>query len=99
VSEPVKDALEDAIPYLADCYQGGARTTRPAVQMTLVGDPSVGTVIDVDQLVDQDQHPLAPELETCLRDTLRSLELPPLDEGDSLHIQYSFRFDDDATAR
>ena len=99
VAEPVKDALEDAIPYLADCYQGAAPTDRPAVQMTLIGDPSVGTVIDVDQLVDQDQRPLAPALETCLRDTLRSLELPPLEEGDSLHVQYSFRFDDPDAGR
>ena len=96
VSVHLKDALEEAIPLLAECYQqvGSAQASkRPAVQMTLVGDPSIGTLIDADQMFDEAQQPLSPALDACLRTTLESLALPPLDEGDTLKIQYSFKFD------
>jgi hypothetical protein len=92
----LKAALEEAIPILAECYKTGANhERRPAVQMTLVGDPDVGTLIDADQLAGPDGKPLDPELESCLRTTLGSMELPPLGGTEPLQIQYSFRFDDE----
>jgi hypothetical protein len=95
VSAPVKSALEEAIPVLADCYvRTGKHQPQAAVMMTLVGDPSVGTLVDPSQMFDHEHKPLDPALEHCLRDTFAALELPPLDEGDKLDIQYSFRFDD-----
>lgn len=63
--------------------------------MTLTGDPDVGTLIDAGELRDQNGKPLDPELDNCLRTTLGSLELPPLPSANPVHIQYSFRFDDD----
>jgi len=96
VSAPLKAALEEAIPFLAECYQTAPITQRrPAVQMTLTGDRDVGTLIDAEQLRDQDGKPLDPELDACLRTTLGSLELPPLDASRPLHLQYSFVLDDD----
>lgn len=94
-SVPLRDALGEAIPLLAECFtpEQQRRDRRATVQMALVGD-DVGTLIDADQLVDENGRPLAPELDACLRATLRSLQLPPLAEGGDLHIQYSFRFDD-----
>ena len=95
-SPQLKTALQEAIPFLAECYKTAPITQRrPAVQMTLTGDPDVGTLIDAEQLRDQDGKPLDAELESCLRTTLGSLELPPLDLADPLHVQYSFRLDDD----
>jgi len=95
VSSPVKSALEESIPILAECYaRTGQRPARAAVMMSLVGDPAVGTLVDPSEMVDADRKPLAPELDRCLRETFLSLELPPLDEGDKLDIQYSFDFDD-----
>jgi len=95
-SPTLKAALAEAIPFLAECYKTAPLTRRgPAVQMTLTGDPDVGTLIDAEQLRDQDGEPLDPELEGCLRTTLGSLELPPLPSANPLHLQYSFRFDDD----
>lgn len=97
-SAPLREGLEEAIPLLAACFpaevarDSAARTA--AVTMTLKGDPSIGTVIDADQMLDRDQHPLPPTIDACLRTTISELALPPLDEGDLLHIQYSFRFDD-----
>lgn len=93
-SVPLRDALTEAIPLLADCYPPDARAAqRATVLMSLVGDDK-GTLIDADNLVDENGKPLAPELDDCLRSTLRSMQLPPLAEGGDLHIQYSFRFDD-----
>lgn len=95
VSAPVKSALEEAIPILAECYvRTGKRQARPAVMMTLIGDPAVGTLIEPTEMFDHEHKPLDPALDRCLRDTFATLELPPLDEGDRLDIQYSFRFDD-----
>jgi hypothetical protein len=93
-SVPLRDALTEAIPLLADCYPPEARAKqRATVLMSLVGDDK-GTLIDADNLVDENGKSLAPELDDCLRSTLRSMQLPPLAEGGDLHIQYSFRFDD-----
>jgi len=95
VSAPVKDALGEAIPLLAECYEKtGKHQPRAGVMMTLFGDPSVGTLIDPTQLVDAEGKPLEPALDRCLRDTFGTLELPPLDEGDKLELQYTFKFDD-----
>ena len=93
-SVPLRDALTEAIPLLADCYPPEVRAKqRATVLMSLVGDDK-GTLIDADNLVDEHGAALAPELDDCLRSTLRSMQLPPLAEGGDLHIQYSFRFDD-----
>ena len=95
-SPTLKTALTEAIPFLAECYKTAPITQRrPAVQMTLTGDPDVGTLIDAGELRDQNGKPLDPELDNCLRTTLGSLELPPLPSANPVHIQYSFRFDDD----
>ena len=95
-SPTLKAALTEAIPFLAECYKTAPITQRrPAVQMTLTGDPDVGTLIDAEELRDQDGRPLDPELDGCLRTTLGSLELPPLPSANPLHLQYSFRFDED----
>jgi len=98
----LKVALAEAIPFLAECYKTGPiardgkpRDRRPAVLLTLTGDPDVGTLIGADQLMDPDGKPLDAELEGCLRTTLGSLELPPLDATSDLHLKYSFVLDDD----
>ena len=98
VGEHVLDALKEAIPFLAACYEqhgsgsGHARTA--TARMTLTGDPDIGTVIDADQIHDADQHPLDPALDACLRNTMQTLELPPLDEGDAIQVEYSFDLGD-----
>lgn len=93
VGANLKDALEEAIPILAECYPPGPAGRTAAVQMSLVGDPDIGTLIDADQMLDHDGKPLDPKLDDCLRTTLESMALPPLADGDQLKIQYSFLFD------
>jgi len=93
-SATLRRALDEAIPFLAGCYRTGSdQERRPAVMMTLVGDPDVGTLIDAGPLLDPAGKPLDGELESCLRTTLGSLELPPLGSTEPIHIQYSFRFE------
>jgi hypothetical protein len=98
VSKTVKQSLEEAIPILAECYAQGSGSAaisgkRAAVLMTMFSDPSVGTVIDTDSMKDPSGMPLEPKLDDCLRTTIESLGLPPLEQGGRLHLQYSFVFD------
>lgn len=97
VEATLKDAMTEAIPILADCYDNTGHTDggRAGVLMKLIGDPSVDTLIDADQITDEAGAALDPALDKCLRDTFLSLELPPLHEGDELHIKYTFNFTDD----
>jgi hypothetical protein len=60
--------------------------------VTLTNDPDIGAVIDADQIVDDKQAPLDPQVDACLRSTMQTLQLPPLDAGDTVKLQYSFRF-------
>jgi hypothetical protein len=94
VSSTVQDALKEAIPILAECYAQGSSTQRTAaVQMIMISDPEVGTVIDTEAIRDGAGQPLASALDDCLRTTIESLGLPPLLVGGRLPLQYSFVFD------
>jgi hypothetical protein len=94
VTTTVLSAMKEAIPFLAECYkQHGHGALTAAAMMTLTGDPDIGTVIDADQVTDEDGKPLGRELDDCLRGTMQTLELPPLTEGDKIKIKYSFKFD------
>lgn len=84
------DALKEAIPYLSECF-GSDSPRNPIVQMTLEGDPDVGTLIDPGQMTDDKGAALSGPLADCLQTTLQSLELPPLAEGSTVRLQYSFR--------
>jgi hypothetical protein len=97
LSQPVFDALQGALPFLAECYkQGSGSGERPSVAvavMTLSNDPDIGAVIDPDQILDDKQQPLDPAIDACLRGTMQTLALPPLDAGDVVKLQYSFKLD------
>src|SRR5262249_23316928 len=75
-------AMKEATPFLAECYEKHVPNAqrKAAAFMTLTGDPDIGTVIDADQISDENGKPLDPKLDDCLRTTLQSLALPPLTE-------------------
>jgi hypothetical protein len=93
VSATVKAALEEAIPLLAECYGAQSAGATATVMMTMVSDPELGTVIGDAVSLDRDGAPLRSALDSCLRDTIESLALPPLEVGGKLPLQYSFVFD------
>jgi hypothetical protein len=60
--------------------------------LTLDGDRDAGTIIDAQQLFDQDDQPLPAIFDDCLRSTFQRLQLPPLTEGDRVEVTYPFLF-------
>jgi len=95
VGKPLQAGLNAAIPLLANCYEaeGSAQAKTAAAQMTMISDPDLGTVIDTDQITEADGKPLAKKLDDCLRDTIDSLELPPLGQLGKVKLEYTFKFD------
>jgi hypothetical protein len=97
IGPELKDAMTAAIPILAECFEhAGITDPRTAVaQMTMASDPDLGTVVDTAEILGPDNQKLPPALDTCLRDTIDSLALPPLGQPGKLQVQYSFKFDRD----
>ena len=98
IKTTLRTAMQEALPFLSGCYEKALpKLARPkltiSTHMTLTGDPDVGTLIDVEQLFDDNGTALPAALDACLRDALQSLELPPLAEGDKVSVTYPFMFD------
>jgi hypothetical protein len=92
----VREALEPAMPRLRACYQRalpelGDPNVTLEVDLTLTGDPDVGTLIEADVLLDPKRR-FPGTMVACLRSELQLLELPPLVSGDALTIRYPFGF-------
>jgi RNA polymerase sigma-70 factor (ECF subfamily) len=96
----IRGAMKEVLPYLADCYGQARATTLHAdhleihAHFTLTGDPDIGTVIDANQLFDDDQQALPTKLDDCIRSTLQTLELPALGDGDTIEVDYPLIFSD-----
>jgi RNA polymerase sigma-70 factor (ECF subfamily) len=93
----IRDAMREVIPMLADCYGNALpslnnRGIEIVAQLSLDGDPDVGTIVDAKQLSERDGPPLPAKLDDCMRSTLQTLELPPLAEGDHVEIHYPLVF-------
>lgn len=91
-----KAAMKEVVPYLAECYdQHSARLpTEITVRanLSLTGDPDIGTLIDNNGLSTPDGSPLDEAFSTCLSDALAGLVLPPLAEGEEVKVTYPFLF-------
>ena len=91
-----KGAMKQVVPYLADCYDKHSARLPSEItvraQLTLTGDPDVGTLIDNNGLSRPDGAPLDEQFQTCLSDALAGLELPPLAEGEEVKVTYPFLF-------
>jgi RNA polymerase sigma-70 factor (ECF subfamily) len=96
----IRGAMKEVLPFLADCYGEARATTLHAdhleirAHFTLTGDPDIGTVIDADQLFDEDKQALPAKLDDCIRGTLQTLELPALGDGDTIEVDYPLFFSD-----
>jgi len=96
VRTTMKAAMREIIPYLADCYDKSGEKVpaemKVVADMTLTGDPDIGTIIDTNGITDGDGKPLEPGFDACLKDAFVSLEMPPLSEGSEVKVTYPFVF-------
>ena len=96
----IRTAMREVVPILADCYESALPAlASPDVdivaELTLTGDPDVGTLIDAKQVTDKAGMPLPATFDDCLRSTFQTLALPPLAEGDHVEVRYPFVFRQD----
>lgn len=94
----IRSAMREVIPILVDCYQAAMPTlgdphVEITAELTLTGDPDIGTIIDAKQIADKAGQPLPAGFDDCLRSTFQTLALPPLQEGDQIEVRYPFVFD------
>jgi hypothetical protein len=91
VAAPLQEALKQTIPIVAECYADQPGLREALAQLVLTTDPELGTVIDTTEITGANGEPLAPKLDTCMRE---SLALPPLGaRAGKLPLQYTFKFD------
>jgi hypothetical protein len=92
----IRGAMKEVIPMLADCYDKAGSAVAPEItvraNLVLTGDPDVGTLIDAKELTDPNGGTFDKGFDDCIRSTLQSVELPPLAEGDEVHVTYPFVF-------
>ncbi|MDQ3339651.1 MAG: hypothetical protein M4D80_31175 [Myxococcota bacterium] len=94
VSAPLQEKLKESLPLLAACFSQKQDLRAAMAMMTLTTDPELGTVLDTQAITDADGAPLEAKLDTCLRDAIDSLALPPLGaKAGKLPLQYTFRAD------
>ncbi len=92
----MSDALKSLFGTLGNCVKdkGAAGSHRNAVvQITLDGDPDVGTLITTDAIADGTGQPVTHALDDCVRSALDGAELPPIKEGATLKTQFTFDLD------
>jgi hypothetical protein len=93
----IQTAVRAMIPHIAECYEaalpqlGDGKLTVVA-NMTLTGDPDVGTLVDAKELSADTGKPLPASFDDCVRSTLQLIALPPLKEGDKVDVRYPFTF-------
>ena len=96
--ETLMAAMRDVLPFLRACSPPVDGVVVHA-ELTLTGDPDVGTLIDARQLFDAADHPLPAAFDACVRSTFQTLELPPLDAGEALAFTYTLEFGPGSAAR
>nr|MBA3465615.1 hypothetical protein [Deltaproteobacteria bacterium] len=78
-------------PLLLACRADERTRGRLAVQMRLAGEAS-GTVVESVEITGDPPLSDDAELVECVRTTLESLELPPMDDSAPWDVYYPFRF-------
>ncbi len=93
---------EDLLPIAKECYEsaledqpklGGTLT----MKFSIVGDPSVGGVVD-EADVDPASEVTHPDLLECMRESMLSLSFPPPEGGGKVDVTYPFVFASEAPA-
>lgn len=93
----IRAAMRELVPHLVTCYEDALPTLpspdfKMTAELTLTGDPDIGTLVDAKALADHTGKPLPATLDDCFRSTFQSMALPPLAEGDQIEVRYPFEF-------
>lgn len=93
----IRAAVHEVIPLLAECYDNAlprlaVKQGKITVNMKLVGEPEVGTLIEHADVAGDEGFTKDPELMECFQQTMMSIELPPTTEGHEVHITYPMTF-------
>ncbi len=94
----IRSAMRELVPYITACYEeaipklGDAPDISVLAELTLIGAPDVGTIVDAHGLADRDGNSLVQSFDDCLRNTFQLMALPPLAEGDKIEVRYPFEF-------
>lgn len=91
VLEELQANLGEVKEYVAECVaKYGANVKRFKANLTLTGDPDIGSLIDATGLVGPDGAPVPAQLDDCVRSQLQTLALPPIKSGDGFSVSYDF---------
>jgi hypothetical protein len=93
----IRTAMRELVPHISKCYEAAIPTLpspnlNMTAQLTLTGDPDIGTIVDAKALTDDKGTPLPAALDDCFRSTFQLMALPPLAEGDTIDVRYPFVF-------
>ena len=102
--EYITAAVREMRPLLAECYElardaahragDDAPEGRLVMRFVVGGEPGVGGVIEESEVLGTSTL-RDPVLDECFAETLRTLELPPPEEGGQVEVRYPFELSSD----
>jgi hypothetical protein len=96
-AESVKDGIMEILPLFEECYtaaveRGSVKTMNVTFDMTITGEPDVGTLVDHAEIGGDAAVLADTELTTCLHETMMSVELPPTTKGVNAIVKTGMAF-------
>lgn len=90
---------EDLVPIAQECYESALEDDpklggKLVMNFSIVGDPSVGGVVD-EADADPTSEITQPDLLECMKESMLSLSFPPPEDGGTVSVTYPFVFSAD----
>jgi hypothetical protein len=87
---------EDLVPIAQECYESALEDDpklggKLVMSFSIVGDPSVGGVVD-EADADPTSEIQQPDLLECMKESMLSLSFPPPEDGGTVSVTYPFVF-------
>ena len=95
--DTIRNGIREMKELLAECYELALREQprlagRLVVEFTLVGEPSVGAVVEESRIDPDSELGGNAALGECVRETVMTLELPAPPQGGRVEVRYPFVF-------
>lgn len=93
----VRAAVKDIVPLVAECYDRAIERDANiagtiVVKFTIVGEPSVGGIID-NSAIDADATTIRdPQMQECVQETMHAIQIDPPAHGGQIAVTYPFAF-------